>query len=71
MTSYLSAVATYQPTECISDVLSIRFYGTDTELSTSTDGKVRAVPDIFGFAPPLHHLLRLEWKMAAQNADIT
>ncbi|KFC07498.1 hypothetical protein GTGU_01882 [Trabulsiella guamensis ATCC 49490] len=45
--------------------------GTDTELSTSTDGKVRAVPDFFGFAHRYITSFALEWMMVAQDADIT
>jgi hypothetical protein len=45
MTSYLSAVATYKPTECITGVDGIGLYGMDTDFHITTDGKVRARGD--------------------------
>jgi len=41
MTSYLSAVATYKPTECITGVNNIGLNGRDAGFTLTTDGKVQ------------------------------
>jgi hypothetical protein len=68
MTSYLSAVATYKPTECITGDYHIGFTGTDTDLDITIDGKVRAIR-VSLLNPPFHLLAAYGLEDAAPAAE--